>query len=359
MRICFVDFDMTVIGGAEQVCASLANEFCKRHEVYIYSLNAVNEAIPYTFDERICFHRGTNKEERLRIQIQRNFIPFIKFVKENKIDIVLLVGNYPALIVSLTRFFTKAKYVYCDHGALINQWKQKDITLIRFVDAFLAHKIVTLTERTKEDYHQKFHIPYKKLECIYNWVEMPEENVKYETESKKILSVGRFGKEKGYDLLVEVAEKVKTKHEEWSWDIYGDGETFTKIQRMIQQKNLEGFVHLKGNALNMKELYPSYAFFVLTSYREGLPLVLLEAKANKLPVISFDILTGPREIINDQEDGFLVEPYDTDMMADKIHTLIENAELRQAFSKNTEKNIEKFSKDRITKEWEQLFEIIK
>ncbi len=359
MRICFVDFDMTVIGGAEQVCASLANEFCKRHEVYIYSLNAVNEVIPYTFDERICFHRGTNKEERLRIQIQRNFMPFIKFVKENKIDIVLLVGNYPALIVSLTRFFTKAKYVYCDHGALINQWKQKDITLIRFVDAFLAHKIVTLTERTKEDYHQKFHIPYKKLECIYNWVEMPEENVKYETESKKILSVGRFGKEKGYDLLVEVAEKVKTKHEDWSWDIYGDGETFTKIQRMIQQKNLEGFVHLKGNALNMKELYPNYAFLVLTSYREGLPLVLLEAKANKLPVISFDILTGPREIINDQEDGFLVEPYDTDMMADKIHTLIENAELRQAFSKNTEKNIEKFSKDRITKEWELLFEIIK
>lgn len=359
MRICFVDFDMTVIGGAEQVCASLANEFCKRHEVYIYSLNAVNEVIPYTFDERICFHRGTNKEERLRIQIQRNFMPFIKFVKENKIDIVLLVGNYPALIVSLTRFFTKAKYVYCDHGALINQWKQKDITLIRFVDAFLAHKIVTLTERTKEDYHQKFHIPYKKLECIYNWVEMPEENVKYETESKKILSVGRFGKEKGYDLLVEVAEKVKTMHEDWSWDIYGDGETFTKIQRMIQQKNLEGFVHLKGNALNMKELYPNYAFLVLTSYREGLPLVLLEAKANKLPVISFDILTGPREIINDQEDGFLVEPYDTDMMADKIHTLIENAELRQAFSKNTEKNIEKFSKDRITKEWELLFEIIK
>lgn len=358
MRICFVDFDMTVIGGAEQVCASLANEFCKKYEVYIYSLNCVNDNIPYTFDERIHFHEGAKKEERLRIQIQKNFIPFIQYVNENKIDIVLLIGNYPALIVSMTRFFTKAKYVYCDHGALINQWKQKDITIIRFMDALLSHKVVTLTERTKEDYHRKFHIPYKKLECIYNWVEMPGENVKYKTESKKILSVGRFGKEKGYDLLVEVAEKVKSKHEDWSWDVYGDGETFTEIQRMIQQKNLEKFVHLKGNALNIKELYPNYAFLVLTSYREGLPLVLLEAKANKLPVISFDILTGPREIINDKEDGFLVEPYDTDMMADKIHLMIEEEELRKRCSEKTEEHIGKFSKDRILKEWELLFERI-
>ena len=93
---------------------------------------------------------------------------------------------------------------------------------------------------------------------------------------------------------------------------------------------------------------------VLTSYREGLPLVLLEANAIGLPMVSFDVFTGPNEIIVDGENGFLVTPYDCEDMAKKISCLIEDKELRKRQAKNTEKYIDKFSYKRIIEQWKQV-----
>lgn len=92
----------------------------------------------------------------------------------------------------------------------MNQWKQKDITAIRFWNSLIAHRVVVLTEKTKKDYIKKFHVPTSKICCIYNWIEKDVLELKqpYNLESRKILSVGRFGKEKGYDMLVEVAKKI-------------------------------------------------------------------------------------------------------------------------------------------------------
>ena len=98
--------------------------------------------------------------------------------------------------------------------------------------------------------------------------------------------------------------------------------------------------------------------YVLPSYREGLPLVLLEAKANKLPIVSFDVVTGPREIVRDNVDGFLIPCYNKKLMAKKIIELIEKKELRLKFSNNSQENINKFSKQEIMKKWIDLIENI-
>ncbi len=355
-KICLVDIDMSVTGGVEQVTASLANGLCDIYEVFVYEIKHGNSYV-YEFDQRVRFVPGIKGAQRLRQMFAGTFKPFIRFVKENKIDVVLMMGNYPALLVSAARFFTKARFVYCDHGGLMNEWHLKDITLIRFWNAKISHKIVILTEKTKKDYIEKFHIKQSKIRCIYNWIEdqVVQEARPYDVESRKILTVGRFSREKGYDMLVEVAKKVLYSHPDWEWHIYGNGQTFDEIAQKVVEYNLQKQLILKGNVDKVYRYYSQYAFLVLTSYREGLPLVLLEAAAMGLPMVSFDIETGPNEIIVQGENGYLVKPYELDEMAERIIELMENADKREKMSEYIEIK-EKFEKKNIKKQWIQLIE---
>ncbi len=96
--------------------------------------------------------------------------------------------------------------------------------------------------------------------------------------------------------------------------------------------------------------------YVLTSYREGLPLVLLEAKANHLPSVSFDIVSGPAEIIEDGIDGILVPPYDTERMAEEIYKLLTDRERRVEMSEHCSDNQKEFEREKILNQWKALIE---
>ena len=104
----------------------------------------------------------------------------------------------------------------------------------------------------------------------------------------------------------------------------------------------------------MEDEYKNAAIYVMTSLQEGLPMVLLEAKSNTLPLISFDIQTGPGEIICDGVNGYLIPAYDIKAMAEKICELIEDEKKRLKFSTNAQLDIEKFSKEVIIKKWEDV-----
>ena len=120
--------------------------------------------------------------------------------------------------------------------------------------------------------------------------------------------------------------------------------------------DLREHVFLKGYNDSINSIYKNYSMFVLTSYREGLPLVLLEAKFNKLPIVSFDIDTGPREIIRESVNGFLIKPYDTKEMANKINLLLSNSSLKEEFSKNSYYDIKKFELEEIIRKWRILID---
>ena len=104
----------------------------------------------------------------------------------------------------------------------------------------------------------------------------------------------------------------------------------------------------------MRDCFKQYAFYVLPSFREGLPIVLLEAKCNKLPIISFDVLTGPSEIISDNVDGLLIKDGDNDGFSNAICTLIEDKDLRMHMSDCSSENLDKFDKMAIFNQWREL-----
>lgn len=357
-KVCLIDYDMSVRGGVEQVTASVSNALAEYYEVHVVSLCSKGE-LAYELDSRIKYVSLMDHELRLR-EMQKHLLPLLKdYFRTNQIDVALIQGTYPGFVTAFARFKGKTKLVFCDHGALMNQWHEKDTVVIRLIGALLCHKVIVLTEQSRKDYLHKFLLPAKKVGCIYNWIDLEKtRSNSYDACSKRIVSAGRFGKEKGFDMLVKAFAPVAKKHPDWSLDIFGDGEMMPTVKELIQELGLQKQVNLLGMRSDLGERYGQYSMYVLSSYREGLPLVLLEAKANRLPIVSFDIMTGPREIIRNGVDGILVEPYDLDKMAEAMCELIENDTLRQSMSDRSQENLEKFSKQEILQQWRTLIEEI-
>lgn len=358
-KIAIVSWDMSILGGINQVIATLANGFCERYEVYVISLVKEKEKTAYVFPENVHgVHYILERNARGREVMQEGKQKLKEFLHQEEISTVFLMGFQVSLPTILMAGRGGIDYVFCDHEAFMSRWKERKITLVRFLSAILSKKVVTLTKSNAEDYRRQFHLPEKKVTYIYNSVsdKVMANREEYHADSKRILSVGRFSPEKGYDMLIEVAKDVFRDYPDWKWYLYGNGETFEQIQKKIQEEQLENQVILKGEVSDVSKIYGEGAIYVLTSYREGLPLVLLEAKANHLPCISFDIVSGPREIIRPDIDGMLIPPFDTKMMAEKIKLLISNDGLRMKMSGEADGNLAQFSSDAVMNQWFELID---
>ena len=146
------------------------------------------------------------------------------------------------------------------------------------------------------------------------------------------------------------------KNTDWIWHIYGTGEDKDKIDNLIKKHGLEDHVILKGFSNTILSEYKKYGVFALTSYREGFSLVLVEAKANHLPLISFDIDAGPSDIILDGINGYLISDGDIEQYAEKLLYLMGNKKIRETFSDHAYDNIDKFNTPVIAKQWFQLID---
>ena len=176
-------------------------------------------------------------------------------------------------------------------------------------------------------------------------------------KSKRIISVGHIDKNKNFIIIPEIASILFKEHAEWVWDIYGSGSQSDcdELMNAISAYGLEEKVCIKGFEKDVSQVYKGASLCVMTSIHEGFPLTLIEAKACGLPVISFDIDTGPDEIIRDGVNGYLIEAFDKKAMTIKILQLMENEQLRKDFSDNSYLDLANLSPDVIVKEWTDLF----
>lgn len=350
---------MSVAGGIERVVVNLSNELSKNYNVSIISLLNTKGDLQFKLSNDVKYFNLGHLDSRIRELIFKSFGVLKEIINKNQFDIVFVTGCFPVPVVLPVKIFTpNTKFVFCDHGALMNQYDDKKVLYFRKLAAKYFDKIVTLTERNMDDYIEKLNVKPSKITYIYNWIdeEVYKYKKEYDYESKRIITVGRFTKEKGYDMLIDVAKIVFDKHPDWCWSIFGEGEDFESIKLKVEENELQKNVILEGKSDNIYSEYNKCSMCVLPSYREGLPLVLLEAKALGLPMVSFNCVTGPAEIVNNNVDGFLIEPYDKKDMAEKICTLIENVERRKYFSQNTSKSIDKFNKTGILEKWVNLID---
>lgn len=352
-KICFIGFGLFAIGGCQRVTISLANSLCDKYETHLISLCKIPEDHSYEVDEKVKVHTlGMSLDIRARHSLVVAG-EIKKFLKNNKIDVLFVAGSLSVPLVCAVKPFINTKVVFCDHENLFG--RDRKSVFFRRLACKISDKVVVLTKQTLNDYKDKFNIKDEKISQIYNFIDCDKfENC--DLNSKKIISVGRISSEKGFDMAVDVAKDVFSKHPDWQWHVYGDGPDMGEIKSKIKEYNLEDNFIMKGADGSVRDKYKDYSICVLPSYREGFAVVLLEAKINSLPVVSFDCHSGPREIINSEIDGYLIPCYNKKNMAEKICNLIEDFDLRKSFSSHAKDNLEKFSKNKIINQWVDLIE---
>jgi glycosyltransferase involved in cell wall biosynthesis len=213
-------------------------------------------------------------------------------------------------------------------------------------------RLVVLTEEEKTYWKEP-----NNVEVIPN--PLPFETQRFSTtKNKKAIAVGRLTYEKGFDLLIEAWGKIAVRHPDWELSIFGNGDQREILSGLIRKNGLDDVVKLPGAVGNIQELYPDYSILIFpTRYLDAFGMVIIEALSCGVPAIAFDApCCGPKDLIRDGVNGFLVEKGDVDGLAGTINKLIESDDLREAMGKAAVKFSESYRIEEIMKRWVNLFE---
>lgn len=355
MRIAFFSGDITRSGGTENVSVMIANELVKDpgYSISFISLFEAADKPFFDIDERIDRH---TVYPTVTHGIQHYFDTCKRLrniITSQHVDVLIDIDGILDMYSLPLRKRTGVKVISWEHFNYLQNPGVPYRKLTRRWAARKADAIVTLTEADKHLYEENVD-PDCPVIAIANPMQIPEPDPVYDQESTIIISSGRLTYQKGFDLLVDAAADVLPNHPDWTWLILGEGEDRPKLEKQIKAAGIGDQLILKGRVQNMDEYYRKAAMFVLSSRFEGLPMVLLEAKAYHLPIVSFDCLTGPAEIVNDSMNGYLVPDRDVDALADRVNELIDNADLRRDMSENTVLYTGKFNLANIVDTWKQL-----
>lgn len=352
MKIVYIYSTLAVTGGTEKMITEKANYLSERYgyEVTIITcfqraneenyftksnkIKQINLEIPYFSQYKYKY------PQRLWVKWQMNKLlkkSITNAVKQVDPDILIGVSRFKANYISSIK--CRAKKVIECHESRYNtifDASTKHILLARlFLKIYTsiyfrtiernADAIVTLTEGDKMLWKRAKHI-----EVIPNFSTMHVTQYS-DCSQKRVIAVGRLAWEKGFERLIDVWGMVSSIHADWHLDIFGEGRMYNTLIKLIKSYKISN-LNIHNCTSNISHEYATSSICCVTSYFEGFSLVLLEAMKHGLPCVAFDCPFGPRSIINDASNGFLVNDGDTRLFAEKLCQLIEDEELRRKFS---------------------------
>lgn len=349
MKLLYITNGVCGIGGLERVLSVKTSYFADvmNYKVHILTLNEQFDTPFYSFSHRIVFHNI--KTQAGRIGYIQSYIKGInQKVKQINPDIISVCDDgVKGLFVPLWIKKGNAVIIYERHASMqLNGavWQKK---MMR-IGSYLYDKVIVLTQYNLSEWKSK------NLEVIPNPLSFFPRTCS-NLENKRVICVGSISYNKGYDLLINAWRRIVSVYPDWSVYIYGKGNT-DEFQKIISNQGLSEQIQFCGPSNDIQTKYLDSSIFVLPSRSEGFGMVLIEAMACGLPCISFDCPCGPRDIIKDGEDGFLVEKENIDQLADAILKLIANKDLRMVMGKQARINVQRYEIGSIAEQWNILFD---
>jgi len=211
-------------------------------------------------------------------------------------------------------------------------------------------RIIVLTQQDDEEWSNYFN----------NVINIPNPititPIKTDSSIEKVLAVGRFTYQKGFNYLIDAWAIVNNDFPDWKLDIYGSGELEEDLIKQIKQLSLGNSINLCEPRKDINQVFSEHSIFALSSRFEGFPLVLIEALSCGLVPVAFECKNGPKQMMGDSElKKFLVRPFDVTEFAEKLKILILNKQLRTEMSEEAIKVSQRYQLDNIMDIWDRTF----
>lgn len=211
-------------------------------------------------------------------------------------------------------------------------------------------RFVVLTKADKNDWRKVT----PEVEQIYNPLPFVSDEVSH-LDEKRCIAAGRLESQKNFKDLITAWKTVDARHPDWKLSVYGDGSQKESLLDQIDSMGLKGKVTLEGRTNDVREELLGSSCLVMSSRFEGFPMILLEALATGLPIVSYDCPKGPSEIVTIGANGYLAKVGDTGTLAQGICSVIANEELRKRFGAESKRRSENFSLEKTMEKWDALF----
>ena len=212
-----------------------------------------------------------------------------------------------------------------------------------------ADVVITLTKGDAQNWKKA-----KRVEIIPNFSILPISEYS-NCEPKRVIAIGRLVWQKGYDRLIDIWKIVEKNHSDWQLDIFGEGDLETFLKTTINNKKINN-VSIHPYTKDISKEYAASSICVLTSRYEGFSLVLLEALRHGVPCITFDCPYGPKELIDHEQCGYIIDNGNINLFAEKLCYLIDHPEIRKKYSEAAVMKAQSYQIDRIMNQWKLLFE---
>lgn len=278
-----------------------------------------------------------------------------KVIKEFK-PVVIHTHLYTVRYVLFTSILNKIPVrVHTVHSISSKELDKAGFVIQKLAYRYFNFVPVAISSIVKKSVMEFYHI--KDVPLILNGVDIKKYQVSKKqngNEIIKLIHVGRFSPVKNHNLLIDALKIVSDKKDNVKLYLVGDGELRKEIEDKIIRLNLTDKVELLGIREDIPNLLANSDIFVMSSDWEGLPLVLLEALAAGLPIISTDV-GGVPDIIENNVNGILVKPNDSISLSKAIINLSENKELREKMSEINKIYSLKFDIKNTQHEYENLY----
>ncbi|MEU6658441.1 stealth conserved region 3 domain-containing protein [Streptomyces sp. NPDC046821] len=380
MKITFLLTTADAVGGTERAVFNQASELAARHDVRVLSVFKSRPAQFFSPDERVrvdyLIDTTTPVPQPLRPSavepsvwghlaaqpsqiVDRGWEAAFNRLSDLELELALqdidtdiLITTTPALMaLAVTLAPSWVITVHQEHRVSELRGTSGE-PLLRYSPRLDA--LAVLSERTREWFAETLGAGAPRL-CVVPNALPSGFRPRSTLETRTVVIAGRLVGEKQIDQAVAAWALVAQCHPEWTLRIFGDGPLSGALRRQIDSLGLHDCVQLNGNSPHLAEEWAKASIALLTSRNEAFGLVLAEAQAAGVPVVSYDSPNGPREVIVDGHTGFLVPVGDTDSLAARLLQLIQDAPLRHRMGAAALESVGRFSPQVVTGQWEQIF----
>lgn len=355
MKIVFIISSLQS-GGAERVISILANGLTHRgHSVEIICLNQCEIFYKIEGSVKVNFIAEPSISSNLFFGFLKNLRivwRLINSLRDKKPNVLISFITKVNLLTIIANFFLRKPLLISERANPLRDPIGSILKISRFFLYRLTEGLVIQTDFAGK-YFERFAVPLFK---IYNPVIEFEHPVRLHKNQKVVLGVGRFTKEKGFDLLIEAFFAAKIP--DWTLWLVGDGPERKSLESLASRLGIKERIVFWGRKENIGWFYENCGVFVLPSRHEGFPNSLLEAMMAGLPVIASDCDSGPSEVIKNSINGFLVKSDSVEALSEALIRLTGDPELRKQVSTRAIEVDQQFNSQKIITEWELLIKRI-